>query len=426
MEVKVAPVSRVVGHIELDIKIEGEDVKARLKVLNDPRFIEALVVGRRFDEVPELTSRICGPCSVNHTIAPAIAMENAVGFTPTEDVKMLREVLCNGVNIQNQAVHLYFLSLQDFVGEDSFTDLVQKHPKLLKTGLKLMNCGNRLVESIAGRVVHPNAVVVGGFTKTPTKEKIESVIRELRESRESALETADLFLGFNSQELKSPSDLHLVTSGENDYPFIGDSLQASDGYVFPSRDYRKYIQEEAQSYTTSKYCLLNDSRFYVGSRARLNMHAKGLSDSAKEYAAKMKLPLTNPFENIHAKAIEVLHCVENSIETLESLKDKSLKTRSKVEAKEGEGVGTLEAPRGVLIHNYAIDKNGIVTKGNAITPTALNGKHAEASLEELVRSRIDKVKNNEELKRELENLVRAYDPCLGCATHLVQVNIERA
>lgn len=425
MEVKIAPVSRVVGHITLNVKIEEDEVKAKLKVLNDPRFIEALVVGRRYDEVPEIVSRICGPCSVNHTLASIVALENALGVKPSEDVELLRELLCQAVNIQNQAVHLYFLALPDLVGCENIVDLVRQYPAAVKTGLELKTCGNRLIEAIAGRIVHPTACVVGGFTETPGQGRIDHAIRMLEESRKHAVEAADLFLGFEVPELDSVSDLHLFTCGKSEYPFIGSSLSASDGTVFASSDYAKSIEEEPQTYTTAKYCLLNGSSFYVGSRARLNVYAKGLADSAAEYVSKLRLPLRNPFENIPAKAIETLHCVERCIGILNAIKDRKLKTKSDVRVSAGEGVGTLEAPRGVLIHDSNVDENGIVRRYNVITPTALNGKHIEASLEELAKERIDQGKSDEELKLGLGSLVRAYDPCLGCATHMVEIAIER-
>jgi sulfhydrogenase subunit alpha len=376
MEVKIAPISRVVGHITLNMKIEGDDVKAELKVLNDPRFIEALVVGRRYDEVPEIVSRICGPCSVNHTLASIVALENALGVKPSEDVELLRELLCHGVNIQNQAVHLYFLALPDLVGCENIVDLVRKHPAAAKTGLELKTYGNRLIEAVAGRVVHPTACVVGGFTETPSHGKINQAIRMLEESRKHAVEAADLFLGFETPELEPVSDLHLVTCGQSEYPFIGSSLSASDGTLFASSDYTKFIEELPQPYTTAKYCMLNGSSFYVGSRARLNVYAKGLAESAGEYVSRLKLPLRNPFENIPAKAIETLHSVERSIEILNSIKDRRLKTKSDVSVSAGEGVGTLEAPRGVLIHDSKVDEKGIVNGYNVITPTALNGKQS--------------------------------------------------
>ena len=423
MKVSVGSVSRVVGHIALDVTIRGDDVDAKLRILNDARFIEALVVGRRFDEVPEIASRICGPCGVSHTLASITALEKAMKVEPPEDVCLLREVLCHGVNIQNQTVHLYFLALPDYIGCGSLAELVKKHPEIVKTGLKLKTYGNKLVEAIGGRMVHPNACIVGGFTKTPSKEKIEATIKVLKEAKRYALETADLFLKLDLPELNSPNNLHLATASERAYPFIGDMLSASDGSTFPSADYEKFIEEEPRTYTTSKYCRLKGSSFYVGSRARLNIYRKGLSESAEEYASKIEFPLKNPFENIPAKAIEILHCIDASMEILEDIKDRRLKTNTELQISSGEGVGTLEAPRGVLIHHYQVDRQGVVRYANIITPTALNGNHIEESLESLVKENMEL--EEDELKFNLERLIRAYDPCLGCATHLVEIKMER-
>ena len=133
--------------------------------------------------------------------------------------------------------------------------------------------------------------------------------------------------------------------------------------------------------------------------------------------------MENPFENILAKAIEILHCIDASMEILEDIKDRRLKTNTELQVSSGEGVGTLEAPRGVLIHHYRVDRQGVVRYANIITPTALNGNHIEESLESLVKENMEL--EEDELKFNLERLIRSYDPCLGCATHLVEIKMER-
>ncbi|MEM2905311.1 MAG: Ni/Fe hydrogenase subunit alpha [Candidatus Bathyarchaeia archaeon] len=426
MEVVVGPISRVVGHITLNVKVEGAEVKSELRVANDSRFIEALIVGRRADEAPEIASRICGPCSISHTLASITAVENAMGVEPSEDVKLLRELLCYAVHLQNQPVHLYFLTLPDYLGCRSLPELAEKQPEIVKTGLRLKTYGNRFAEAIGGRVVHPNACVLGGFTKQPSCERIQATINMLQEARKYVLEAVDLFLSLTLPGMESGSDLHLAVSGGSGYPLMGETLATSNGLSFPSSEYGKFIEEQAYPYSTSKYSVMKGFSFYVGSRARMNLHHGGLSDDAREYAGKLGLPLRNPFGNIPAKAVELLHCVDRSIELLDSLKGRGLDAKSEVRFSAGEGVGTVEAPRGTLIHHYKVDESGTVKYANIVTPTAMNGRHIEESSEDLVRRSLEDRRDDEELKFDLGRLIRAYDPCLGCATHLIEVNLQKA
>lgn len=425
MEVVVGPLPRVVGHATLDVSIDGSDVNTRLKVTNDPKFIEAIVIGRRADEVPEIASRICGPCSISHTLASILALEHAMAVEPREEVRLLRRLLCHAVNIQNHAVHLYFLALPDYLGYASVTELARNQPETARTGMKLKTYGNRLAEAIAGRVVHPNACLIGGFTKTPTKEKLEATVLILEEARRYVLEAVDLFLDLDLPPFESPRELHMTTYPEQGYPSIGDKLSASDGVVFSSAEYEAFLKEEVRRYSTSKCTLMNGLSFYVGSRARVNQWHERLTDDAREYVRKLGLPLGSPFDNIPAKAIELLHFVDESIEILETVRGEEIRTKAEAKLHYGEGVGTLEAPRGTLLHHYKVARNGTVSHANIITPTAFNARHIEEASQKLVEESLEERTNDEELKYELGRLIRAYDPCLGCATHLIQVNLQR-
>ena len=425
MRVDVSEISRTVGHINLDVEVRDDGVDARLSVLNDPRFIEALTMGREYFRVPEITSRICGPCSISHTIAPITALEKAMGVEVSDDVKLLREtaILCEIV--ENHIVHLYVLTLPDYMGYKNTVELARNHPEVLKRALTLKATVTRAAEALTGRLVHPNACVVGGFTRVPSKGRLEKIQGELKGLIEHAVETADLFMNLEYPELTVDGDMWSAVYGG--YAFIGDELMFSDENIVSSLDYNKVLSEQNVSYSTSKKVTAHGLPVYVGARARLNLRWRDLSDLAKEYVKELRLPLRNPYDNVRAQAVEVVHCLEKAVENLDYLIDaaaRGIKALTKVEARKGEGVGVKEAPRGILIHHYRVSETGIITHANIITPTTINSGHVEIAAKRLVEIYREEGAGVERLRFDLERLVRAYDPCLGCATHTIKISIR--
>jgi len=426
MKINLGEISRLVGHIDLNIEIREEQVEAKLSILNDPRFIETLVIGRKYSEVAEITSRICGPCSISHTLTPIIAIEKAMGVEVPEGVKQLRETATLCEIAENHIVHLYILTLPDYMGYKSTVELAKSHPELIKNAIILRKRLTQVAETLIGRLVHPNACLVGGFTRVPNKIKLEKIRDKLREVSKFAREMVDVFMNLEYPELLVNDDLYsAIYEG---YNFIGDKLVFSNGQIIDAVEYNGKFKEQSVSYSTSKSVILGDKPIYVGARARINLRWKDISDLAKVYIEQLKLPLRNPYDNVRAQAIEILHCVDNAIRNLDSLVAKAnhgdLKGIAKVNIRAGEGVGLKEAPRGVLIHHYRVNREGIVTYANIITPTTINSKHMEVAAERLVCNYMESGISVDQLKFDLERLIRAYDPCLGCATHVIKVNIR--
>ncbi|MHA1664758.1 MAG: Ni/Fe hydrogenase subunit alpha [Candidatus Njordarchaeales archaeon] len=427
MKINLEGIARLVGHIDLNIEIRKDQVEAELSILNDPRFIEALVIGKKYSDVAEITSRICGPCSISHTFTPIIAIERAMGVEVPEDVKQLRETATLCEIAENHIVHLSILTLPDYMGCKSTVELAKKYPKLVKDAITLRQRVTQVGETLVGRLVHPNACVVGGFTRVPNKIKLEKARDKLREALKFAKEMADVFMNLEYPELLVNDDLHSAIY--DGYNFIGDNLVFSNGQIIDAAEYNDELKERPVSHSTSKRVTSGDKPVYVGARARINLRWKDISDLAKAYVEQLKLPLRNPYDNVRAQAIEVLHCVDSAIRNLDNLAAKAnhgnLKGMAKVNIRAGEGVGLKEAPRGVLIHHYRINEEGIVTYANIITPTTINSRHMEVAAEQLVCKYMENGISEDKLKFDLERLIRAYDPCLGCATHVIKVNIRR-
>lgn len=423
-DIVVYPVTRIVGHAELRVTFSDGSPRAEFKVLNDPRFFERIVVGKDFRQVPWIVSRICGPCSLSHTLCSISALEAALGVDVPEQVLRLREAAVEIEVAENQLVHFALLALPDYLGLGGPLAMAKEKPELMKKVLKLRSSLVKAAEALVGRLTHPNACVVGGFTKEPLPERLERVAKELASLISDAEEVARLAMNLSYPSLSVDGERLLVVGGDG-YAFTGSSLILEGQGILKPLDYTRVLRETAVRHSTCKRVTAGEDPVYVGARARLNARGlKQLTDRARDLASDLKLPLVNPYDNLKAKAVEIVHCIERASQILSDLADEArqqgLRLRVKVEARAGEGVGVKEAPRGVLIHHYVVGSDGRIEKANIITPTTINSYHLEKASENLASARGAIT----DLRSELARLVRAYDPCLGCATHAVGIVVE--
>jgi len=424
--ISVPGIDRIVGHVTLDIDLERGTLDARFKVLNDPRFIEAIVLGKKYYEVPSIVSRICGPCSISHTITSTMAIEKALGVSVPEPVRILRRIAVLGEDAENHLLHLTLVCLPEYFGYADLIEVAKYKPELLKSILLIRSQLSKIMEMFSGRFVHPNTLTIGGFSKIPGKTKLEEARNMLREIRGRIIEIAEIFLETEFPEFEVI--MEACASLRDDYLYIGDEIITSDERKVKADDYRKVLIEDVQPYTTSKRVTLDGLPVYVGARARVNLKADMLSDRAKLYLKTRRFPLRNPFDNLQAQAIELIHCMD-AMETLIEevlgiLEAKPIYGRSGVTVREGTGVGLSEAPRGILIHHYEVNRWGNVVYANVITPTTINSRHVEVAALELIRHHFYEDTPATEIERYLRKLVQAYDPCLGCATHSVKIDIR--
>lgn len=414
----VERIDKVFGHLELRISLKENEVDSKFRVVQDARLIEAVIEGRRYDEAPLIASRICGACSIAHFLASVTAIENALGVELPEDAMVLKEVMNKVQVAQNDVVHLYLLALPDYYGAKSLGELLAIKPEIARQGFQLNSLCLQAVDLLAGRIVNPNTYRVGGFTKTFPREKIERVIKALRRAEEYAKEIVEHVMELEAPELQDPAPNYLVVESPIGYLSLGDHIVGSDGERFHGLKYQEYLKEETVEYSNSKAYLYKDRVFHVGSRARLLAYGERLV-GLEDYVSKINIQLGNPFNNLKAKALEILYTIMDSREKLEELKDKTMRLRTEVKLQEGEGVGVLEAPRGLLIHHYRVNRDGRITYANIITPTAMNTRHIEASARVLGRKLLEENIGIDEVRRQVSMLIRAYDPCLPCAVHVV-------
>jgi len=413
----------------LFVDIQGSKLaRCELKVVEGARFFEGLVRGKRYDDVQEITSRICGICSCAHTVSCLQALENAMGIKVSEQTRRLRELLSIAERIRSHATHLYFLALPDYLGYESALAMAKKHKKEVLRALKLMKLGNNMVQLIGGKEMHPFTSVVGGFTHVPDKQTVNNLRKELKKALPEAIATAKLFMKLKQPVFNAEMDFASLNP-EKEAPLISGNIITSSGLKIKTDDYTNFIDEEIMPYATGKFSSLKGKTFCVGAIARINNNYKSLSNNAKKLfaQAKLKLPLANPFYNNFCQAVELVHWIERGHALLNyDFKFEGLPKINVNNIKAGRGVSAVEAPRGILFHDYTINDKGFVEKCNIITPTAQNLRAIEANVRQLIEQMLKQNANKQKASKdkiitEVEKLIRAYDPCFSCSAHFLKV-----
>ena len=422
INININHITRVEGHgnIVIDIK-KGVIKELRFDIIESPRFYEAMLRGRRYDEAQHIMSRICGICAVSHTLASVKAIESAMGIAITNQSALLRKLAFHGETIQSHILHLYFLILPDFFNAGSIVPLAKSHPEIVARGLKLKKLANKICEVVAGRHIHPISFVPGGVAHIPKKGELKELKKGLEESFEDLNATLEMFKTFNVPQYSKKRE-YISLKEDSGYAFYSGNISSSQKYTAKPGDYRKVIKENIAPQSTAKHAISRKGVFMVGALARTCNNFTKLSPAAKKAARKLGLsPDThNPFMNNIAQLVETFHCAEDAIKTIDKLLSGSLKKEDlKKPKKYGRGAAVVEAPRGSLYHEYTISKNGIVEDANCIIPTAQNLAIIEDDLRNFVPTILNRPK--EEITRGVESLVRGYDPCISCSTHIMDV-----
>ncbi len=417
--IKLDHITKIEGHAQLIVKIDkGKVKKVEVNVVEGARFFEAIVKGRKYDEVSVLTSRICGTCSPIHVVTALKAVENAFNVQISEQTKLLRELIVLGSLIQNHICHCYFLVLPDYLGYESAVQMASKYKEEVKRALRLKGLGNEIVAVVGGREVHPMTPRIGGFSKLPEKKDLDMLLEKLRNLKEDATKTVLLFKGLKYPRFLRGTRYFALKS--NKYDYLNGSISCVGGAFVPTKGYETYFKEYFTG-SAAKHVVVEGKSYMVGALARLNNNYEKLSKDAKKLLEGIDLPHYSPFMNIVAQTIEVVNAFDRCIEILENLELKE-ETLPKVEVKSARGIGVSEAPRGLLFHDYIFDNNGLVIKANIITPTAQNLSSMEDDIKEFLPTILNNKK--EHIILNLEKLIRAYDPCISCSAHFLEVKFE--
>lgn len=421
-------VCRVEGHGGITVNIEdGKVAEVKMHIFEGPRFFEPLVVGKTYDEVAPILMRICAICSASHTVASLMAVENAFGVEVSAQTRLLRELLLHGGNIESHALHLFCLVLPDLMCHPSAVALAADYPEEVRMGLELKKLGNTIQEAIGGRAIHPVNAIVGGFGKLPTHRRLLDLKKQLKKGLERSLAAFELVSSLELPDFCiSPNTYAALSSNGSGYSLLGDKIVLSTGYTTEISVYRDVCTETTVTHSHAKHSRFRTEPFMVGALARIALNGKGLSGQARELERRLDPDWFsgNPLHNNVAQAIELVYSIEDSIEIIDQLLAAGIKEEKpeKVTPGPGTGTGAVEAPRGTLYHSYSFNEAGRLTEADIITPTAQNLANIEKDLRVTAENSIGESKGS--IASKLEMVVRAYDPCISCSVHLLEVNFK--
>ena len=423
--ISIDHITKVEGHGKLNVNLkEGKVESVEVNIFEGARYFEALVLGRNFRDVPEVTSRICGICSQSHLLCAIQALEKALDVKVTKQTQQLRELMMLAHIMQSHVLHLYFLALPDYLGYDSALQMASKHKNHVLRGLKLKKFSNWITTMIGGREIHSIRPVVGGFTRLPSQDDIKEMHKAFKEIKPDIEKTINLFKGLKYPKFERDTQYVAIRNNNTINYLKGDLICSSKKKCVPGR-YHSCIKEEVVDYSNTKCVTFDGKEFLVGALARVNVNKTLLSKNTKSILSKLKVkfPSKNPYHNNLAQAVELMDFYDKSVSILSQLKVKE-EEPAKVKPKAGKGVSIIEAPRGLLFHEYHLDAKGNIKKANIIAPTTQNIKNIEEDIKVLLPELMKKTKNEKKLAHEMEVLIRAYDPCISCSTHFLELNID--
>jgi len=422
MRIRIDHIAKIEGHASFTADIVRGDIKAaKIKIEEGARLFEGIMRDRKDVEIAELGSRICGVCPVVHTFAGFKALEDAYGIKVEEPALSLRKLMMMGQIINSHSLHLFFFSLSDLFGFKSDLELINAYPEKTHDALKIRDIGNRLVEVIGGRAIHPLTPCLGGIRQAPDLEKLKKISDDCKNILPLAIKLGELFINLKYPDFSRKTTFVSLTNFD-EYAVYDGKININVGYStshIEPKEFLLRIKEFQAKDKVAKRTHFEDESYMVGALARLNHNRDRLNLEAGKLLEKsgLKFPCYNPFYNILAQAIEIIHCLEESIKILERIITQPIKVGEiSIAERTDRGVGAIEAPRGTLFYDIKV-KNGITESVNIITPTAQNLANLEDDLEEFEQLGGFKDLNAEQKADKIKMLIRAYDPCVTCSVH---------
>ena len=423
--VSVEGLARVEGEGSVHVRVhEGVVTEVELSIFEPPRFFEAMLAGRSSLEAPDITSRICGICPVAYQLTACKAIEDACQVVVDDQIRALRRLLYCGEWIQSHALHIYLLHAPDFFGLADAVELAEVDREAVERGLRLKRVGNMIMEVIGGRAVHPVNVRVGGFYRAPSRAEIGALAEPLRRAREDALVTVSWASGFDFPDVTG--DYRFVAlRGEGGYPIESGRITSTFGLDLTPAQFIERVDESHVAYSTALHAHVGGSAYLTGPLARYALNADLLPDIARSAARDAGLgPVCdNPFQSILVRAVEIVFACDEALRLVESY-DPPEPAAVVIEPSGSIGSGATEAPRGLLLQQYAIDGRGDIEVARIIAPTSQNQLVIEDDLRRVVQSglHLDDVG----LTLLCEQAVRNHDPCISCAAHFLDLSMERS
>ncbi|MDX1693108.1 MAG: Ni/Fe hydrogenase subunit alpha [Ketobacteraceae bacterium] len=449
-KVVIEPVTRVEGHGKVTLHVDdaGSIQEARLHIV-EFRGFERFIEGRPYWELPLVVQRLCGICPVSHHLAAGKAIDQIAGVTKlTPAAEKLRRLMHWGQTLQSHALHFFHLASPDLlfgftsdVERRNIVGVIEAYPDLALQGVRLRKYGQDIIRAISGKKIHGIAAVPGGMNRSLEKAEITALKQPLQDILQWSQDAVDLACRLYDQNgdfnqafaALETAYLSLVNS-EGEWEIYDGNIRVKepDGSIFidqyPCNDYFRLINEEVKSWSYMKFPFLVDKGtekgwYRVGPLARVNncqRFSTPLAEACRQtFIARTAHGVCHATLAYHwARMIEVLHCAEAIAAILD---DPDLMSRDLVQkgARQGTGIGVIEAPRGTLFHHYEVNENDQVTMANLIVSTTSNNRAMNESIRKVANDHLSGQELTPELLNLVEVAIRAYDPCLSCATHSV-------
>jgi sulfhydrogenase subunit alpha len=422
---RVAALARVEGEGAMRVRVaHGTVTDVALDIYEPPRFFEAMLRGRRYTEPPDITARICGICPVAYQMSACLAVEAACGITVSDAIADLRRLLYCGEWLQSHALHIYLLHAPDFLGYPGAVEMAADHRAVVERGLALKKAGNAIMELLGGRSIHPVNVKVGGLYRAPAPDELRTLVEPLRRARDHALSTVEWVAGFEYPDFHHDHELlALVDPGR--YAIERGTPTTDRGLAFAVGDFTEHVVEEQVAHSTALHArLAGRGRYLTGPTARYALSHRWLSPLAKQAAdaAGLGTDCRNPFRSIAVRAVELVYAADEALRLIDAYEPPPV-AAVEVPPRAGVGCGATEAPRGTLFHRYVLDADGTITDARIVPPTSQNQASIEDDLRRFVADRLDL--DDHALTHACEQAIRNYDPCISCATHFLDLTVER-
>jgi len=456
--ITIDPITRLEGHGKIEIFLDAAgDVERAWLQIPELRGFEVFARGRPAEDMPQITSRICGVCPTAHHMAATKALDDLYGVEPTPTARLIRELIYHAFMVEDHALHIYLLGGPDFIvgpqapaAERNVVGVINKVG--VEVGRKVIGMRRRLRDAIAyfgGKVIHPVFGLPGGVARGLAEKDLPKFKQLAAEALEFAQFTLQVF---KDLVLKNPDYVRLITGdtytnrtyymgmvdAQNRLNFYDGELRVVDPegreYAkFPACRYREFIAERVEPWSYMKFCYLKspgwkgftegaESGVYsVAPMARLNVADRMATPLAQQaygkYIATLGKPVHHTLANHWARVIELLYAAERMQELANDPEIIDPNVRTIPTAVPTEGVGVVEAPRGTLIHHYEVDEHDLVTMCNLIVSTTHNNQAMNEAIREVARRYLDGHEPTPGLLNQVEVAIRAFDPCLSCATH---------
>jgi sulfhydrogenase subunit alpha len=420
----VGALTRVEGEGALHVTLtDGAVEGVELNIYEPPRFFEAFLRGRAYTEPPDITARVCGICPVAYQISACNAIEDACGVTLDPALVALRRLLYCGEWIHSHALHIFLLHAPDFLGYPDAISLAKERREFVERGLALKKAGNRLMEHVGGRAIHPINVKLGGFYSVPSRADLKPLAEMLRQALDDALYTVRTVAEFDFPDVQFDHEL-LALADPDRYAIENGMIMRSAGPAFAVADFSDHVVESQVPHSTALHATLDGARYVTGPLARYSLNSAALSPIARQAATDAGLgdECRNPFRSIVVRAVEVVYAIEEALGIIEEY-DRPAHPFVDVPARAGVGHGVSEAPRGLLYHRYEIGDDGLIRAATIVPPTSQNQAAIEHEMAQLVAANLSL--DDEELTSLCERSIRNYDPCISCSAHFLTLTIER-